>query len=133
MFPTHVRAVVLDANIDPVAFTTSVEDAIYTSGTDTNLVFEKFLDLCERRAGALRSGRSGRRGAPSAGLTDSPAHRPNHLSGHNQRKLWYGATPTGDAAIPTLRAIRLHKQLARTDSGPCHWAAVIGPTPGEAS
>src|SRR5215831_6545261 len=28
MFPTHVRAVVLDANIDPVAFSTSVEDAI---------------------------------------------------------------------------------------------------------
>lgn len=62
MFPTHVRAVVLDANIDPVAFTTSVEDAIYTSGTDTNLVFEKFLDLCER-AGPAHCALAGQGGA----------------------------------------------------------------------
>jgi pimeloyl-ACP methyl ester carboxylesterase len=62
LFPTHVRAVVLDANIDPVAFSTSVEDAIATSSTDTNLVFEKFLDLCER-AGPAKCALAGQGGA----------------------------------------------------------------------
>jgi len=52
MFPKHVRAIILDANIDPVPFTTSVEAAMFTSGADTDMVFEKFLTLCEQAAQA---------------------------------------------------------------------------------
>jgi len=48
MFPNKVRAMILDANMDPVSFTTSVEAAMFSSGADTDLVFEKFLSLCQR-------------------------------------------------------------------------------------
>jgi pimeloyl-ACP methyl ester carboxylesterase len=48
MFPHHVRAIILDANIDPVPYTTSVEAALFNNGGDTDLVFEKFLSLCEQ-------------------------------------------------------------------------------------
>lgn len=48
MFPTHVRAIILDANIDPVPYTTSVEAALFSNGGDSDLVFEKFLSLCEQ-------------------------------------------------------------------------------------
>jgi pimeloyl-ACP methyl ester carboxylesterase len=48
MFPHRVRAIILDANIDPVPFTTSAEAAMSTSGSDTDVVFEKFLSLCEQ-------------------------------------------------------------------------------------
>src|SRR6202000_3191647 len=43
MFPTHVRAIILDANIDPVPYTTSVEAGLFNNGGDTHLGFEKFL------------------------------------------------------------------------------------------
>jgi pimeloyl-ACP methyl ester carboxylesterase len=48
MFPKHVRAVILDANIDPVPYTTSVEAALFNNGGDTDLVFEQFLSRCEQ-------------------------------------------------------------------------------------
>jgi pimeloyl-ACP methyl ester carboxylesterase len=48
MFPKHVRAIILDANIDPVPYTTSVEAALFNNGGDTGLVFEQFLSLCEQ-------------------------------------------------------------------------------------
>jgi pimeloyl-ACP methyl ester carboxylesterase len=48
MFPKHVRAIILDANIDPVPYTTSVEAALFNNGGDTDLVFEQFLSLCEQ-------------------------------------------------------------------------------------
>jgi hypothetical protein len=76
MFPTHVRAVILDANIDPVRFTTSVEDAMlnlrhgYRRGVPEGLGFVR-----AGGAGELRSGRSGRRSATSAGPTGSLAPR----------------------------------------------------------
>ncbi len=47
MFPNHVGRMILDANIDPVAFTTSVEANLFDTGSDSDLVFEKFLSLCE--------------------------------------------------------------------------------------
>jgi pimeloyl-ACP methyl ester carboxylesterase len=53
MFPRLVRTMILDANIDPVAFTTSVEAAMATSGSDTDLVFQKFESLCQQ-AGPIR-------------------------------------------------------------------------------
>jgi pimeloyl-ACP methyl ester carboxylesterase len=48
MFPKHVRAIILDANIDPVPYTTSVEAALFNNGADTDLVFQQFLSLCEQ-------------------------------------------------------------------------------------
>lgn len=48
MFPKQVRAMILDANIDPVAFTTSVQTALASGGADTDVVFEKFLSLCQQ-------------------------------------------------------------------------------------
>jgi pimeloyl-ACP methyl ester carboxylesterase len=48
MFPKHVRAIILDGNIDPVPYTTSVEAALFNNGGDTDLVFEQFLSLCEQ-------------------------------------------------------------------------------------
>jgi pimeloyl-ACP methyl ester carboxylesterase len=48
MFPDLVRTMILDANIDPVPFTTSVKAAMSTSGSDTDLVFEQFLSLCQQ-------------------------------------------------------------------------------------
>ncbi len=48
MFPQRVRAVILNANIDPVPFTASVEASVSSTGSDTDLVFEKFLSLCQQ-------------------------------------------------------------------------------------
>ena len=48
MFPNHVGRMILDANIDPVSFTTSVEANLFDTGSDSDLVFEKFLSLCEQ-------------------------------------------------------------------------------------
>jgi pimeloyl-ACP methyl ester carboxylesterase len=48
MFPKLVRAIILNANIDPVPFTSSVEANLFNAGGDTDLVFEKFLSLCEQ-------------------------------------------------------------------------------------
>ena len=61
LFPDRVRAMVLDANINPLEYTQSVEAAMSGSSTDTDLVIGKFLKLC-KRAGparcALARGRS---------------------------------------------------------------------------
>lgn len=47
MFPHLVQTMILDANIDPVLFTKSVEMFMAGSGTDTDVVFDQFLSLCE--------------------------------------------------------------------------------------
>src|SRR5215467_9311664 len=52
MFPQLVRTMILDSNLDPAAFTTSVEEGISNGRSDTNLVFEQFLSLCQQ-AGPL--------------------------------------------------------------------------------
>ena len=49
MFPGLVRTMILDANIDPVAFTTSVEAAMSASGADTDLVFDSFCRYVSKR------------------------------------------------------------------------------------
>jgi pimeloyl-ACP methyl ester carboxylesterase len=48
MFPKLVGRMILDANINPVAFTTSVEASMFESGSDTDLVFSKFESLCQQ-------------------------------------------------------------------------------------
>jgi pimeloyl-ACP methyl ester carboxylesterase len=64
MFPQHVRAIILDANIDPVPYTTSVEAALFNNGADTDLVFKKFLSLCEQ---------AGQANCKLPGVGDGPA------------------------------------------------------------
>ena len=54
LFPDRVRAMVLDGNINPLAFTRSVQAAIASSNSDTDRVIgRKFFELC-RRAGPAR-------------------------------------------------------------------------------
>jgi pimeloyl-ACP methyl ester carboxylesterase len=52
MFPRRVRAMILDAVVDPITFTTSVEAAIAKNEADGDLVFEKFL--ARRHQGFLK-------------------------------------------------------------------------------
>ena len=47
MFPHRVRAMILDAVIDAVEYVKSVDAGIATSEADADLVFEKFLALCQ--------------------------------------------------------------------------------------
>ena len=46
--PSLVRAMILDANLDPVAFTTSVQANLANAEADSDLVFGKFQSLCEQ-------------------------------------------------------------------------------------
>ncbi len=48
LFPDRVRAMILDAVIDPVPFTKSVEAGLASNEADTDLVFEQFLSLCQQ-------------------------------------------------------------------------------------
>ena len=47
MFPHRVRAMILDGVIDAVEYVKSVDAGIATSEADADLVFEKFLALCQ--------------------------------------------------------------------------------------
>jgi len=47
LFPDRVRAMVLDANINPLVYTRSVQASMLTDN-DADLVIGKFLDLCQR-------------------------------------------------------------------------------------
>jgi pimeloyl-ACP methyl ester carboxylesterase len=58
MFPRRVGRMVLDAVIDPVPFTRSVEAAIANNAADAGLVFKKFLSLCQQ-AGPARCALAG--------------------------------------------------------------------------
>ena len=53
MFPTHVRAMVLDGVVDPVAFTDGTAQNISKSIADADLVLDKFQSLC-KTAGPAR-------------------------------------------------------------------------------
>jgi pimeloyl-ACP methyl ester carboxylesterase len=48
MFAGRVRAMVLDGVVDPIAFTTSTEAQLANGASDSDLVFAKFLSLCQR-------------------------------------------------------------------------------------
>ena len=58
MFPTRVRAMVLDGVVDPVPFTTSTEAQAANGVRDTDLVLAKFASLCQR-AGPARCALAG--------------------------------------------------------------------------
>src|SRR5436305_3129860 len=58
MFPGRVRAMVLDGVVDPVAFTRSTEAQIANGVSNSDLVFAKFVSLCQR-AGPARCALAG--------------------------------------------------------------------------
>ena len=58
MFPRRVRAMVLDGVFDPVAFTTSAQAGIASSGADSYRVFAKLQSLCQA-AGPARCALAG--------------------------------------------------------------------------
>ena len=59
MFPHRVRAMILDAVIDAVEYVKSVDAGIAASEADADLVFEKFLALCQA-AGPKRCALAGK-------------------------------------------------------------------------
>jgi len=93
MFPRRVGRMVLDAVIDPVPFTRSVEAAIANNAADVGLVFEKFLSLCQQ-AGPARCALAGqgpvapRARALLARLRRGPIPAPSAPA----RQLTYGDT-----------------------------------------
>jgi pimeloyl-ACP methyl ester carboxylesterase len=58
MFPRRVRAIVLDGVLDPVAFTTSTQAGIASTGADVDLVLAKLQSLCQA-AGPARCALAG--------------------------------------------------------------------------
>jgi pimeloyl-ACP methyl ester carboxylesterase len=93
MFPRRVGRMVLDALIDPVPFTRSVEAGLASSEAESDLVFEKFLSLCQQ-AGPARCALAGqgpvapRARALLARLRRGPIPAPSAAS----RQLSYGDT-----------------------------------------
>ena len=75
MFPHRVRAMILDAVIDAVEYTKSVEAGIATSEADADLVFEKFLALCQA-AGPKKCALAGKGPVGSAGPSAAEAPAP---------------------------------------------------------
>ena len=65
LFPDRVRAMVLDANVNPFPYTESVPAALGSGIRDTDLVIRKMLTLCERagpaRCALARGGGAARR------------------------------------------------------------------------
>ena len=59
LFPRRVRAMILDAVVDPVTFVTSVEAGIASSEADADRVFDRFLALCQA-AGPRRCALAGK-------------------------------------------------------------------------
>lgn len=53
VFPRKVRAMILDGVVDPVAFTTSTQESTVKGTADADLVFDRFLSLCQH-AGPAR-------------------------------------------------------------------------------
>jgi pimeloyl-ACP methyl ester carboxylesterase len=65
LFPGRVRAMVLDGVLDPVATVASMEARLANGVSSTDLVFAKFLSLCQR-AGPVRCTLAGHGASPAA-------------------------------------------------------------------
>jgi pimeloyl-ACP methyl ester carboxylesterase len=82
LFPDRVRAMVLDANLNPFEYTKSVVKSIVASNSDTDLVVRKFLQLCgeagPKRCALARGGGSpqGRFNRLVAALKQDPIPAP---------------------------------------------------------
>jgi pimeloyl-ACP methyl ester carboxylesterase len=108
LFPDRVRAMVLDANINPFAFTRSVQAAIGSSIIDTDLVIgKKFFELC-RRAGPARCALA--RGG-------SPARRFARLLARLRR----GPIPAPAADPPRLSYSDLLIRIFIAEGSPAGW------------
>jgi pimeloyl-ACP methyl ester carboxylesterase len=107
LFPDRVRAMVLDANINPFAFTTSVQAGLSASNADTDLVIRKFLELCGR-AGPARC-------ALARGGT------PKRRFGRLLRQLRRGPTPAPKADPPRLTYSDLLIRIFTAEGAPAGW------------
>lgn len=107
LFPGRVRAMVLDANINPLVYTTSVAAAMGGSIADTDLVIDRFLQLC-KRAGPARCALA-RGGAP--------ARRFARL----QARLRRGPIPAPSADPPRLTYSDLLIRIYTAQGGPAGW------------
>lgn len=95
LFPDHVRAMLLDGIVDPVAYTTDAEARSANSASTADLVFEQFLTTCEA-AGPDR--------CALAGHGESPAARVAPLFEQARRGPIPapGATPPGELSYSDL-------------------------------
>ena len=108
LFPDRVRAMVLDANINPFTFTKSVQAALASGMTDADRVLPgKFLKLC-RRAGPARCALA--RGGP-------PARRFARLLAWLRR----GPIPAPAADPPRLTYSDLLTRIFIAEAAPSGW------------
>lgn len=112
LFPDKVRAMVLDANLNPFEYTKSVVNAIESSNADTDLVMRKFAQLCAR-AGSQRCALA--RGG-------SPQKRLNRLVAQLKR----APTPAPKADPPKLTYSDLLIRVFIGQAGPMEWPQLAG-------
>lgn len=107
LFPERVRAMILDANINPFEFTKSVVSSLASSSADGDLVMRKFLQLCGR-AGPNRCALA--RGG-------SPLRRFDRLVAELKR----GPIPAPGADPPRLTYGDLLTRIFLGQGGPVGW------------
>jgi pimeloyl-ACP methyl ester carboxylesterase len=107
LFPEDVRAMVLDADIDPFEYTRSVESALVAGNADTDLVMRKFTQLCAA-AGPKRCALD--RGG-------DPRRRLNRLVAELKR----GPIPAPGADPPVLTYSDLLIRVFIAQAGPIEW------------
>jgi pimeloyl-ACP methyl ester carboxylesterase len=107
LFPDKVRAMILDANIDPFDFTKSVVSSIASSTSDTDLVMRKFAQLCAK-AGPTRC---------ALAKGGNPQRRLNRLAA----QLKKGPIPAPGADPPKLTYSDLLIRVFIGQAGPVEW------------
>jgi pimeloyl-ACP methyl ester carboxylesterase len=107
LFPDKVRAMVLDANLNPFEYTNSVVRAIASGISDTDLVVRKFLELCAK-AGPKRC---------ALANGGSPQKRMNRLVAELKR----GPIPAPKADPPRLTYSDLLMRMFIGQAGPVEW------------
>jgi pimeloyl-ACP methyl ester carboxylesterase len=107
LFPDKVRAMVLDANLNPVESTKSVVASIAASNSDTDLVMRKFTELCgkvgPKRCALAKGG--------------NPQKRLNGLVARLKR----GTIPAPKADPPALTYSDLLIRVFIGQAGPVEW------------
>lgn len=107
LFPDEVRAMVLDANLNPFEFTKSVVNSMASSNADTDLVMRKFAQLCAE-AGPQRC---------ALANGGSPQKRLNRLVAQLKR----GPIPAPKADPPKLTYSDLLIRVFIGQAGPAEW------------
>lgn len=98
---------VLDANINPSAFTTSVQAAMSASNVDSDLVIRKFLELCGR--------------ASPARCALARGGSPERRFGRLLRQLRRGPIPAPKADPPRLTYSDLLIRIFTAEGAPAGW------------